>query len=46
MVNCEVVVKSLGIKPERVREFINEINSQEVNIGSILCQERSKKKSF
>jgi hypothetical protein len=29
-------IKQLGIKPERVREFLNEINEQEVNICEIV----------
>lgn len=32
---CKIVVKSLGIKPERVREFINQINEQQIDIDLI-----------
>ena len=28
-------IKSLGIKPERVRELINQIEEQRIDIGSI-----------
>lgn len=44
-------VKLLGIKPERVRELVNQINEQRINTDLILqlgvqCQDKNRKKSF